>query len=81
MWGKWFPVANIDIWNHQNKHDPTPEGSRPYFDSSTLHMVRQWLLLWNKAKLIIISDAVYTTNPRQWTAASFHLRHIGTDFK
>ncbi len=23
MWGKWFPVANVDIWNHQNKHAST----------------------------------------------------------
>ncbi len=30
-------VANVDIWNHQNKHVPAPKGSRPYFDSSAPH--------------------------------------------
>ncbi len=23
-------MSNVDIWNHQNKHAPTPKGSRPY---------------------------------------------------
>ncbi len=31
-------VANFDIWNHQNKHSPTQKGSRPYFNSSALHI-------------------------------------------
>ncbi len=46
--GKWFLVANADIWNHQIQHAPTPKGSRPYFDSSaphihsaTIHSVKQ----------------------------------------
>ncbi len=30
--------ANVDIWNHQNKHAHTTKGSRPYFDSSTPHI-------------------------------------------
>ncbi len=49
----WFLVANVDISNHQNKHAPTPKGSRPYFDSSAPHIrthPRQRLVLWNKAK-------------------------------
>ncbi len=32
--GKQFLEANVDIWNHRNKHAPTPKGSRPYFDRS-----------------------------------------------
>ncbi len=30
-WGKRFLVANIDVWNHQNKHAPSPKGSHPIF--------------------------------------------------
>ncbi len=37
-WDKRFLVANVGIWNHQNKHAPTPKGSRPYFDSSAAHI-------------------------------------------
>ncbi len=36
--GKRFPVNNVDIWNHQNKHAPNPKGSRPYFDRSAPHI-------------------------------------------
>ncbi len=34
MQAKQFLEANVDIWNHQNKHASTTKGSRPYFDRS-----------------------------------------------
>ncbi len=63
-WGKWFLVANI--WNHQNKHAPTPKGYRPYFDSSAPHICthpRQRLVLWNKAKPMLLTCREETKQP------------------
>ncbi len=47
--------TNVDIWNHQNKHAPTPKGSRPYFGAPPLTCVQQRLVLWNKAKPMLLT--------------------------
>ncbi len=63
----YFLVANVDIWNLQNKHAPTPKGSHHYFDSSNPHILmhpRQRLALWNKAKPMLLTDWEETKQPR-----------------
>ncbi len=61
-----FLVANVDISNHQNKHAPTPKGSRPYFNSSAPHIrtqPRQRLVLWNKTKPMLLTYREETKQP------------------
>ncbi len=53
---------------HQNKHAPTPKGSRPYFHSSAPHIrtqPRQRLVLWNKAKPMLLTYREETKQPRR----------------
>ncbi len=45
---------------------PTPKGSRPYFDSSAPHIrtqPRQRLVLWNKAKPMLLTNREETKHP------------------
>ncbi len=66
IYGKWFLVANVDISYHQNKYAPTPKGSHPYFDSSAPHIgtqPRQRLVLWNKAKPMLLTYREETKQP------------------
>ncbi len=66
--GKWFLLANVDILNHQNKQAPTTKGYRLYFDSSASHIrmhPRQRLVLWNKAKPMLLAYQEETKQPRR----------------
>ncbi len=54
-------MANVDIWNQQNKHGPTPKGSRPYFDSAAPHI--RTATISNKAKPMLLTYREETKQP------------------
>ncbi len=62
----WYSMLTFEIT--QKKHAPSPKRSRSYFDSSAPHIdthPRQRLVLWNKAKPMLLTYREETNQPRR----------------
>ncbi len=84
-WDKRFLVANVDFWNHQNKHALPQKGLAPILIAPPHTYIQQRLVLWNKTKPMLLTYREETKQPQNaaglpapWVLSSFFLPYRNT---